>query len=229
MYEISWTGKCPHCRTAAQLMAPSDVAPNGRRYGGISTESFATSEKETIHIYSSVCPACHKVVVSLKKYDNAGKFLAENVVYPMNVARLVPTEVPSHIGNDFAEASSVLPISEKASAALSRRCLQNVLTENGFTKRDLNDQIDDAVTTLPTRIAENLDAIRTIGNFAAHPMKHQSSGLIAEVEPEEAEWNLDVLEELFDFYYVQPKKAEEKRKKLEEKLKDLGKPPLKKP
>lgn len=67
------------------------------------------------------------------------------------------------------------------------------------------------------------------GNFAAHPIKHRTTGLIVDVEPEEANWNLDVLEELFEYYYVQPKRAEEKRKKLEAKLKGLGKPPLKKP
>ncbi len=60
-------------------------------------------------------------------------------------------------------------------------------------------------------------------------MKIKSSGFIVDVEPEEANWNLDVLEQLFDFYYAQPKIAEEKRQKLEEKLEKLGKPPLKKP
>ena len=122
----------------------------------------------------------------MKKYDNYGKLAEERVVSPMNTARIIPIEVPPDIGEDFSEASVVLPISEKASAALSRRCLQNVLTQNGFRKKDLNEQIDEAIPTLPTRIAENLDAIRNIGNFAVHPLKHQSTGLIADVEPEEA-------------------------------------------
>ena len=74
-----------------------------------------------------------------------------------------------------------------------------------------------------------LDAIRQIGNFAAHPTKHKTTGLIVEVEPEEASWTLDVLEDLFEFYYVQPKRAAEKRNRLEKKLKSVGKPPLKKP
>jgi hypothetical protein len=228
MYGVDLTGKCPHCRTAAKFIKPSASDPDGTSYGSISTQMFAASRKETIHVYSSVCPECHKVIVVLEKYDNKGELLAENLVYPMNVTRLVPTEVPSHIAKDFLEAASVLPISEKASAALSRRCLQNVLTENGFKKKDLSNQIDDALPTLPKRIAENLDAIRNIGNFAAHPLKQQSTGLVVDVEPEEANWNLDVLEELFDFYYVQPKRAEEKRKKLDEKLKGSGKPPMKK-
>lgn len=229
MYEVDSTNKCPHCRTSARFINPSNQAFNGSTYGRISTELFATTEKETVHVYSSECPECHKCIIVLKRCDRHGNFLEERTVYPMNASRIVPNEVPPHIKNDFVEATAVLPISEKASAALSRRCLQMVLTENGFNKRDLNDQITDALPTLPTRIAENLDAIRNIGNFAAHPLKHQSTGLIVNVEAEEASWNLDVLEDLFDYYYVQPKRAEERRKKLEEKLRDLKKPPMKKP
>jgi len=147
----------------------------------------------------------------------------------LNVARIAPSEVPPSIREDFIEAAAVVPISEKASAALSRRCLQNLLTDQGYTKRDLSDQIDDALRDLPKRIGENIDIIRNIGNFAAHPMKHQTTGLIVDVEPEEADWNLDVLEELFEYYYVQPKRSEERRKKLDEKLKSIGKPPIRKP
>ena len=47
------------------------------------------------------------------------------------------------------------------------------------------------------------------------------------VDPDEAEWNLDVLESLFDFYFVQPARAKAKRDALNKKLTDAGKPPLK--
>jgi len=73
----------------------------------------------------------------------------------------IPPEVPSHIAQDYAEAALVLAISPKASAALSRRCLQIVLREAGQTKaKDLADQIEEVLPHLPSRIAENLDAIR---------------------------------------------------------------------
>ncbi len=121
-------------------------------------------------------------------------------------------------------------MSSKASAALSRRCLQAVLREKGNTKaKDLDKQIEEVLPTLPSYIAENLDAVRNIGNFAAHQQKSQTTGVILDVEPGEAEWNLDVLDELFDFYYVQPEMARKKREALNEKLKDAGKPPLKQP
>lgn len=79
--------------------------------------------------------------------------------------------------------------------------------------------------TLPTVIAENLDAVRVTGNFAAHPMKSTNTGEIIDVEPHEAEWDLDVLEQLMDFYYVRPAIARKKRDEMNAKLAEAGKPP----
>jgi uncharacterized protein DUF4145 len=81
--------------------------------------------------------------------------------------------------------------------------------------------------TLPSHIAESLDAVRNIGNFAAHPIKSQHSGEVLEVEPGEAEWTLDVLESLFDFYFVQPAVTQSKKAALNAKLKEAGKPLVK--
>ena len=78
-------------------------------------------------------------------------------------------------------------------------------------------------------MAEDLDAVRAIGNFAAHPIKLKNTGEVVDVEPGEAEWTLDVLDDLFDFYFVQPDKSRIRREALNKKLKDSGKPPLKAP
>jgi hypothetical protein len=69
--------------------------------------------------------------------------------------------------------------------------------------------------------------VRLIGNFAAHPIKSKSSGEIVDVEPGEAEWNLDVLESMFDFYFVQPQVLAQKKTALNKKLSDAGKPLMK--
>jgi hypothetical protein len=50
---------------------------------------------------------------------------------------------------------------------------------------------------------------------------------IVPVEPGEAEWNLDVLESLFDFYFVAPARTKARRDALNKKLADAGKKPLK--
>jgi hypothetical protein len=76
---------------------------------------------------------------------------------------------------------------------------------------------------------ESLDAVRNIGNFAAHPIKSTASGEVIDVEPGEAEWNLDVLESLFDFYFVQPAALRKKQDALNAKLKEAGKPEMKRP
>jgi hypothetical protein len=79
---------------------------------------------------------------------------------------------------------------------------------------------------LPSDIAEALDSVRVVGNFAAHPMKSTNTGEIIDVEPGEAEWLLDTLESLFDFYFVRPAVLKAKRDALNAKLKEAGKPPV---
>lgn len=57
---------------------------------------------------------------------------------------------------------------------------------------------------IPSHIVDSLDAVRSIGNLAARPTKDANSGEILPVEPGEAEWNIETLEFLFDFFYIQP-------------------------
>lgn len=153
-------------------------------------------------------------------------------IYPRLASRPpAATEVPQEIAEDFNEAAQVLSISPKASAALSRRCLQGMLRQQGYIQKDLAPAIQAALDsgTLPPAHAENLDAIRNIGNFAAHPMKDKQTDAIMPVEPHEADWNLEVLEGLFDHYYVQPAKAAARRAALDAKLGAAGKPAMKSP
>ena len=117
---------------------------------------------------------------------------------------------------------------DKASAALSRRCLQALLRDaGGAQQHNLEQQIDAVLPSLPSYIRESVDYIRNLGNIAAHPMEERASGLILEVEPGEAEWNLDVLDLLFDHYYVKPAQAKARRAALDKKLGAAGKKPMK--
>jgi hypothetical protein len=142
--------------------------------------------------------------------------------------RHVDNLVPEHIATDYREAAAIVHLSPKASAALSRRCLQAILLEaGGVPPQDLSKQIDAVLPKLPPDIAESIDAVRNIGNFAAHPTKDKNSGQIIAVEPGEAEWNLDVLDMLFDFYYVRPQVSKQRRDTLNARLAAAGKPPMK--
>lgn len=180
-----------------------------------------------------ICPSCEKAIIFLQRYEEvlARTSITKNfLVNPKAQARRLPPEVPDSYRRDFDEACLVVPDSPKASAAISRRCLQNLLREKAnVNPSDLSKEIDEVVAskTLPTHLAEAIDAIRNVGNFAAHPLKSQNTGAIMEVEPGEAEWLLDVLEGLFDFYFVQPAILAKKRQALNQKLQEAGKPPMK--
>ncbi len=56
--------------------------------------------------------------------------------------------------------------------------------------------------------------------------KNTSPGEILPVEPEEAEWLIEVLEGPFDHYFVVPEREKSRRAKLAEKLKAAGRQPI---
>jgi len=225
------TGVCPHCRTGVRFES-GKLASTGK-----------TESQIVVHVPSGAwlnmqvagCPVCGNPILSVAYLGSptGGQRGGPGVVYPTGASRPLPPEVVAAVPGlalDFSEAVAVLPESPKASAALSRRCLQFILTNAArVKKRDLADQIDEILSVLPQQLAENVDAIRHIGNFAAHPIKSTNTGEIVEVEDGEAEWLLDVIEELCEFYYVAPARAAAKRAALNQKLGELGKPPIKQP
>jgi hypothetical protein len=153
------------------------------------------------------------------------------MVHPKAAARTaLSTDVEQKYAADYSEACLVLSDSPKASAALSRRTLQLLLREKaGVKPSDLSKEIEQVLASgkLPSQLGDAIDAIRNLGNFAAHPMKSTNTGEILDVEPGEAEWLLDVLEGLFDYYFVQPAVLQRKKDALNKKLAEAGKPAMK--
>lgn len=213
--------KCPHCNVEIHESYSVDWLNNGKPIGGY-----------IWYARSMTCPSksCEKAIITLMTDREKTNVIPEFLAFPRVASRpSAPQEVPVNLQSDFNEASIVLPLSAKASAALSRRCLQGLLHAQGFTNHLLAQAIQAALDSgkLPGPVADNLDAIRNIGNYAAHPVKDNSTGQIVDVEPAEADWNLDVLEELFDYFYVQPEKAKAKRAALNAKLASTGHKPMK--
>ena len=156
----------------------------------------------------------------------------ERLIYPRTTSRVpLPKEVPEEFAEVYREACVVLSDSPKASAALSRRCLQHLLREEAHVKQsNLTNEIQEMIDSgsLPPYIVEAIDAVRKIGNYTAHPIKSERTGEIVDVEPGEADWNLDVLEALFNYYFVQPATIKRKREILNLKLKEVDKRGMKK-
>ncbi len=216
--------KCPHCETVVRFIA----------LPGLAAHTVAESGAERIRLTYSECPNCRHIVLTLEElgpsFQGSG-LIYEHTVWPLSSGRApAPAEVPVSIADDYNEAALVFLFSPKASAALSRKCIQSVLLDKANVKtKDLSSQIGEVLPSLPPHIAENLDMVRQVGNFADHAPKAKEPGVIVGVERGEAEWNLDVLEALFDFYYVRPSLEAGKRARLDAILKDAGKPPVGQP
>lgn len=222
--------KCPHCsvgvsvkwsNTVAYFREDSDILDKGM---------------EVIH---GKCPECSEVIVKLIQgpfllednefHVDLDEVTEETLIYPFAVARPLEKEVPEKYSRDFAEACAVLTLSPQASAAISRRLLQTILRDDfGLPQDNFGAAIESFVKLegVSKHIAGAIDAVRSVGNFDAHPLKSTNTGAIMAVEEGEAEWLLDVLESLFDFKFVQPARLQAKQKVLNEKLKALGKSPV---
>ena len=191
----------------------------------------------------SPCPNCGKLVVRIVEgkvildteefeHDPDDKPIITNefTVYPNLNNPQLAEEMPEEYKDEYIEAKSVLEISPKASAAISLLLLQNLLQEElKIQGRNLSKQIDTFLDLqhVPSHLSKSIDAIRNIGNFAAHPKKETNTGAIISVEPGEADWLLEVLLTLFDFLFVQPKRIEKRHNELNEKLRSMGKPEMK--
>lgn len=229
--------KCPHCTIEIHPEWTEDRIGKSGPMGveAIGVRRTGTSEGSALWgVKWMACPACRQAIIQLTSSAFIqGRGVATFppiLAFPRAASRpAAAAEVPSDLAEDFNEACSVVALSPKSAAALARRCLQSLLQKQGYTQRDLVQQIQAvlAAKMLPAWLADNVDSVRNIGNFAAHPLKDTNTGAILPVEEHEADWNLDVLEGLFDHYYVQPAKDKARRDALNAKLQAAGKPPLK--
>jgi len=220
--------KCPHCNVGIHQKFTEYPVLQQPQLNSLAGEPGAPSLSWTLH--HQRCPECYRSIVLLEMSVPSGWsgwrdlfFMA----YPHSRSRPIPPEVPDPYRKDFSEACAVLADSANASAALSRRCLQAILANKlGAKKRDLFDQIEEVIAAgkLPSYIEDGLHDVRNIGKFGAHPIKSTSSGTIVDVEPGEADSNLDVLESLFDFCFVARAAAAKRKAALDQKLKDAAKP-----
>ena len=218
---------CPHCH----------VAFNENRYtellGGSDDMKASQDADGYWHVWNVLCPNCQHFVIGLRcKKANTTRNVdvVDRIVHPPGGTNRppLPVEVPEKFAVDYREAALVLPFSPKASAALSRRCLQDVLSDTGLsTKKELAQQLDEAIPKLPEYVVQQLDLVRNLGNFAAHPQKSKTTGEIVDVEPGEADACLDALDDLFDHCLVKPERAKTRRAAMNAKLSDAGKPPMK--
>lgn len=141
-----------------------------------------------------------------------GDRLIEWSLRPQSSARVFPSYIPVPILVDYVEACAIRELSPKASATLSRRCLQGIIRDYwGVSKPKLVDEIAAIETKVDPLTWKAIDAVRGVGNIGAHMEK--DINLIIDVDPDEAALLIGLLEVLFrDWYIVRHEREEQLRR-----------------
>lgn len=209
MSDFNWI--CPHCERAVTI-------GSGRVTEKEHTLSIDNADgRRTLKTLFIVCPnpACRRFTLTAdlhvsKRYPSVeaiGERLERWNLLPPSRAKTFPSYVPQAILDDYREACLIQDLSPKASATLSRRCLQGILRDfwqvtPGYLVKEI-DQIRDKVDPVTWTA---IDAVRTIGNIGAHMEK--DINLIVDVDPSEAELLVGLIETLIREWYI----AREERK-----------------
>lgn len=120
---------------------------------------------------------------------------------PPSKAKIFPDYVPAQFRQDYEEAASILYLSPKASATLSRRCLQGMIRDFWeVSKPNLFKEIDAIRDKVDPITWKAIDAVRNVGNIGAHMEKDVN--VIIDVEPGEAEQLILLIETLIKEWYV---------------------------
>jgi len=182
----------------------------------------------------TVCPNTACKQVSLKAWLNKAELLLPSFppthsgyrsgallhawqLLPGPKAREFPDYIPKAILDDYAEAYLIVHTSPKASATLSRRCLQGMLRDFWAVKPTrLYDEINQIKDRVDPQTWDAIEAVRKVGNIGAH--MEADISIIVDVEPHEAEVLVELIETLLGDWYVD---REERRRRLI-KVKEIG-------
>lgn len=213
--DYSWT--CPYCRQVATIKS-DNVSYN--------THSFDNNNKSGhlgIRTSVTVCPnsKCREFTITAALYKAeynphlrvVGKPLLSWSLKPQSSAKPFPDYIPFVIRQDYEEACLVCDLSPKASATLSRRCLQGIIRDFwGITKSRLIDEINELKGKIDATTWQAIDAVRSLGNIGAHMEK--DINLIVDVDPEEADLLLRLIEVLMEEWYIRRYEREEHMQKV---------------
>lgn len=190
---------CPYCNKTMSLH-PGTYAERVCSFHSQTGLINGNFEDSAVKIIFILCPSCKEytiAVVGVGKITNAYNCRFK----PSCLAKQFPEYIPSQIREDYEEACAIVDLSPKASATLSRRCLQGMIRNFwGITKSRLVDEIDALHDKIPAQQWRVLDGVRRIGNIGAHMEK--DINLIVEIEPSEAQKLLKLIEHLLEQWYI---------------------------
>lgn len=228
MSEFNWT--CPFCNRA-QTVSDAKLDYSHRR---ISVGECAEGTiGYAVRAIGCSNPECKKVEIRAfygnAKFDGLGNLIRIDPIRavalaPESTAKSIPDYVPASIRQDYYEACRIRDLSPKAAATLIRRCLQGLIRHFcGISKKRLFDEIDalrkavedgSVAQGVTADSVDAIDHVRSIGNIGAH--MERDIGVIVDVEPNEAQILIELIEMLFDEWYVARHTREQRLARLKE-------------
>lgn len=201
---------CPHCNVA-MLMAESQ----NYEHKFLDFDLTGRCSPRIVLCKHIVCsnPKCGMSTLSIRVDAGYAKEIFSKRILPPFNCKPIPPCVPDQIGQDYKEACEICELSPKASATLLRRCLQGMIGDFWeVRKRTLADSIQEIKDKVEPDTWEAIESIRKIGNIGAHMEK--DIDLIIDVDPEETKILIELVESLFEEWYVNREKRKERNAQI---------------
>lgn len=219
---MSFSWKCPYCNHTCTITQNNCAT---------ATHEFNLENKYNVPLgvktFVIVCPnpECKEVFLKAFLFKSTSSNFYNPSSNPEKNWNLLPQSssktystsiIPEVILNDYEEACLIKDLSPKASATLARRCLQGMIRDFWKVKeKNLFEEIKAIEGKIEPEVWEAIDSIRSLGNIGAHMEK--DINIIVDVEPDEAQLLINLLEMLFDEWYI----ASHERKQRLNKIKEL--------
>ena len=186
MKPFNWT--CPYCNhaqtaTEEQFSRERDGIYNKESVLGpigFIVESIRCANRKCRKLQLSF-HLCKMRVNQYGQYGSQSDIIQSWRLLPESSAKPQPDYIPIPIVEDYVEACRIRDLSPKASATLSRRCLQGMIRDFcGITGNTLFAEIDalreavskgDGIRHVNQDTVEAIDYVRKIGKYGAHKKK----------------------------------------------------------
>lgn len=213
---FSWT--CPYCNQVATITdsnASYDLHSfdNGNKDGDLAIRTVVV-----------VCPnpPCREytIIASLSKtrFNGNTRVLSGDPIEawqlrPKSHSKPFPAYIPQAILGDYKEACLIVNDSPKASATLSRRCIQGMIRDFWkISKPKLINEIKELEGKIDSSTWRAIDGVRSVGNIGAH--MEMDINLIVDVDPDEAKALIGLIEFLVKDWYIARHDREEHMQKV---------------
>lgn len=198
---------CPYCNSVMPLI--SDTL--SERYPSFNRDneslSFAKHDESALCISFYKCPKCRNYSIFVKGIGDKTRNI-DSIIQPRSSAKQFPDYVPEQIRNDYEEAYLISRLSPKASATLSRRCIQGMIHHKWkITLKNLNQEISALKDKIEPSLWSAIDSLRQLGNIGAH--MESDVNTIVDIDPDETQKLISLVEILIKEWYIVPHERDE--------------------